>query len=327
MATSFPPGRVRFLAADFTADKSWGLLDDTYEQLLGEATLFIHVAWPVDFNLPLSAFRPPLDGLVNIAQFCKAAAHSPSLLFVSSIAAVMGLKSPSIPEGLVQDVEATTSGYGQSKFVAEHVLYEASRSLGVQAGVVRVGQVSGAAHTPGQWNSRDLLLRMLMSSIYLAAVPDHLRMLHNIDWIPIDTLARVILDVSMTLGRGSRFEVYHAINPNTTTWAKLLPGVIRALEGHDASNGLEVARVNRSEWVERLRNSAARFEDGDADIETHNPALKLIDFFEDILRRGELDGPTWSTEATAQISESLRTSQCIQPEWMERWVKDLLVKN
>lgn len=325
LATDFPPERVRFLAADFAADKTWGLGDETFRELLREVTMVIHNAWPVDFNVPLSAFRPSLDGVVNIVQFCKAAKHAPSLLFVSSISAVMDLQSQRIPETLIDSLEAPTSCYGESKFVAEHMLSEASRRLGVRAAVVRVGQVSGAAYSPGQWNSRDWLPRLIVSSRYLEAVPDHLGTLEKIDWIPIDVLAEVLIDISMNLGWSSqaRLEVYHAINPQATTWTKLLPSVVHALEGHNSPPSM--TRVSPAEWVKRLRNSAARLDDHDEEIDSRNPALKLVDFFEQVLGSEAVDGPAWSTESAVKMSASLRGAECIQPEWMERWAGGLTV--
>ncbi|KAM4065705.1 male sterility protein [Hirsutella rhossiliensis] len=303
LTTKFPPERVKFLAADFAADKTWGLPDETFRELLREVTLVIHNAWPVDFNIPLSAFRPSLDGVVNIVQFCKAAKHSPPLVFVSSISAVMDLQSQVIPETLIESLEVPASCYGESKFVAEHVLFEASQRLGVKAGVVRVGQVSGAAYSPGLWNSRDWLPRLVLSSRYLEAIPNHLGANHNIDWIPIDILANVVIDISMNL----------------------LPSVVHALEGHSsASSSSKITPVTPAEWVERLRNSAARLEDHDEDIDSHNPALKLLDFFEQALENGVVDRPVWSTEAAVKMSDSLRGTECIQPEWMERWARSLL---
>ncbi|PHH89621.1 hypothetical protein CDD83_5637 [Cordyceps sp. RAO-2017] len=327
LATDFPPDRVRFLAADLASGSNLGLCDVDFEELVRDVTLVIHNAWPVDFNLPLSAFKPALDGLLNLIWLCHRGRRSPAMLFISSISAAMNLQFQSIPERLVDSLEAPTSGYGESKFVAEHLLFEASQRLGFKAAVLRVGQVTGAAHSSGRWNSRDWLPRLIVSSRYLGAIPAHLGPLNEVDWIPIDSLASFVTDVSM-MDAASRpaFDVYHAVNPRVTTWPELLPSIVHELEADRSGLGDKagVACVSASEWVQLLRRSASDFDEHDDQIESRNPALKLLGFFEQTFQKEAKSKLGWITDASVNKSESLRRSESIRPEWMGRWVKGML---
>ncbi|PHH60471.1 hypothetical protein CDD81_1646 [Ophiocordyceps australis] len=326
LATHFPANRVKFLTSNDTSKAKLGLCHQDFGDLLREVTLVIHNAWPVDFNLPLSTFRASLDGLVGIINFCNMGSCSPFLILVSSISAAIN-QARSISETLVDSLEAPMPGYGESKFIAEHMLFEASRKLNMRVSVVRVGQVSGAAYTPGLWNSRDWLPRMVLSSRYLGAIPEHLGALNEIDWIPIDVLAKFIIDISINPGLDSAFEVYHAINPQVTTWPKLLPSVVHALAAHPSTfQKSTMSLISPTQWVERLRQSAVDFasDEHEEEMEARNPALKLVDFFDETFRVVASERASWSTEISLKMSKSLRRSERIQPKWMERWVRGLL---
>ncbi|PHH60729.1 hypothetical protein CDD81_1311 [Ophiocordyceps australis] len=321
LASDFPPDRVRFLSADYAQDRL-GLSEADFETLLQDVTLVVHNAWAIDFNLSLAAFRPVLDGLVNLLRFCNSARHRPVMAYTSSVSAVMNMSARPIPESLVQDVDASATGYGESKFVAEHMLHEAAQCLGLKAKVLRVTQVSGAAYSPGLWNPRDWLPRLVLSSKYLGAIPQTLGTLHIIDWLPVDVLARLITDICFETSH-AQFAVYHAVNPNLTTWAELLPSVIAELE----ADGSNVVAVPGAEWVERLRQSAAEVDDehAKANADAQNPALGLLEFFEHILHQDDASGRRiWSVQNSLAASNSLQETGSIRPEWMGRWVRGLM---
>jgi len=114
--------RVTFLQADLSQTRL-GLDSRTYNVLLDEATLVIHNAWPVNFNLPLAAFRPQLAGLVNLIEFTASAAALPLLFFISSISSVLSYRSTSMqtPEEVVLSSSAPGSnGYAESKVCPLH---------------------------------------------------------------------------------------------------------------------------------------------------------------------------------------------------------------
>ncbi|KAF7919676.1 uncharacterized protein EAE97_011594 [Botrytis byssoidea] len=76
-----------------------GLDSTLYDSLRSDVNLIVHAAWPFNFNLPLSAFRPQLAALVNLFTLA-ASATSPTVrfIFISSIAAVEGYRHGPAPE-------------------------------------------------------------------------------------------------------------------------------------------------------------------------------------------------------------------------------------
>lgn len=88
LPTQFDLSRVTFLTADL-AQPSFDLSPDWYNEILNSTTHVIHNAWPVNFNLPLSSFRPQLQGLVNLMKFTTTVPNIPHLFFISSISSVM----------------------------------------------------------------------------------------------------------------------------------------------------------------------------------------------------------------------------------------------
>jgi len=88
--------------------------------------------------------------------------------------------------------------------------------------------------------------------------------------------------------------------------------------------------VARSVWLEKLRASPAAAVNGSNNTSSSatqllrsNPALKLIDFYEDQFReraRGR-SGMAWESGAAEMASESLRGAESIDGAMMERWVK------
>ena len=325
--------RVTFLTADIS-QPDFGLERKTYEALLTEATAFIHSAWPVNFNIPLSAFRPQLVGITQLAEFAVLAAHSPILFFISSISSVLGHPdgSLSIPEDIISNSEAPSSmGYGESKYLAELLLDYASKRLAIGSRIARVGQIAGPVEGQGVWNKWEWLPSLVLSSLHVGAVPDSLGPKQNkIDWVPIDLLAQVLVELALSSDGiedhalkqhdvTSKARVFHPLNPHPVAWGSLLPAIVNSLSRPDT--GIKkIDTVPVREWLAKVRTDAEAA--GSADVESMlkvNPAAKLLGFYEKLAEDGNsADFETWRTEAA---SSKLRAIEELKPEWMERWVR------
>ncbi|KAJ3499442.1 hypothetical protein NLG97_g334 [Lecanicillium saksenae] len=302
LCTEFPLDRVRFLTAKLTTGPDFGLSQEDFSSLLAETTFVIHCAWLVDFNLPLSAFRASLDGLVNLVRFCSNADNCPSLLFVSSISAVMARPTATIPEALIDDMAAPLTGYGET--------------------VVRVGQVSGAAHSPGHWNDREWLPRLVVGSKLMGVIPETLGSSNDIDWIPIDVLAKSIVEIGDQLGPQGPYEVYHLVNPAVTNWQQLLPHIIQTLETKDLlTKKLEMRVVSGESWLHELRKAMAKCSGSDDD---GNPALALLSFYERMFAVTDKPNCCWAVQHSTAASVSFRNAGKIKPQWMQRWTLNWL---
>lgn len=70
-------------------------------------------------------------------------AQCPRFIFLSSISAVMNYKGTGgVPEGPVLDEHLSALGYGLSKLVGERITETAVKNAGLNAAIVRIGQIS-----------------------------------------------------------------------------------------------------------------------------------------------------------------------------------------
>ncbi len=219
---------------------------------------------------------------------------------------------PAVPECIFEDWRiAVGSGYAQSKFVAERLLDAAAREAGIPAVVCRVGQIAGPTSAAGIWPKQEWLPSIVASSKYLGKLPATLGKVDTVDWIPVDLLGRSIVELATAAPEDATpggASVYHAVNPQSTTWSQLVHVVAESLK----ESGVEV--VPLGEWLDALRQSGG----ASADF-ARNPALKLIDFCEDML--GDEPPVLLETGAAAAASETLVSVGPVQEAWMENWMQ------
>ncbi|KAI1081037.1 hypothetical protein F5B20DRAFT_88812 [Whalleya microplaca] len=252
-----------------------GLEDPAFvEQLKAEITLIIHIAWPVNFNIHLLSFEPQLEGLRNLLEL-SVSVHRPEparLLFCSSISTATNTPGPVMirDAAISKFSQVSSTGYAQSKFVAEHMVLNAARK-GARSYVLRIGQIVGDT-TNGVWNDNEFVPSIIHSALTLKMLPilqDHC------SWLPVDTMATAILQLSETLGSAPRpYSVdthnppifYNMVNPHIFSWVELLRELKTA--------GLQFDIVPVQNWLSSLQRYA------DSGEEKTNPTVKLLHYFE-----------------------------------------------
>ena len=100
--------------------------------------------------------------MLNLIKLAAEAPTKPPIFFTSSVGAVAGwdIAHPGakVPENAISDITAPIpSGYAESKHIAERLLDAASRTSGVNAANIRVGQIAGSTNTNGMWNKQEWL--------------------------------------------------------------------------------------------------------------------------------------------------------------------------
>jgi thioester reductase-like protein len=145
----------------------------------------------VDFNVGLRVFEPLVASvrhLVNIAANAPISGGA-SILFTSSIGVYSGRlnlglhlsathdfpidlppDTPALEQRLTDPRYSVSSGYSQSKWVAEEILFRAREQSGIKATIVRVGQVAGDSRT-GAWTEREWVPAMIRVAQVVGALP------------------------------------------------------------------------------------------------------------------------------------------------------------
>lgn len=313
------PSKVTCIEGDLSKDY-FGLTAEDYKALLDSVGIIIHAAWLLNFTAPLESFIPFVISTRKLVDFSAHSRFDARVFFVSSFSSVAKYHTVypgrgKVPEDIIEDWRvAHDTPYGQSKFVSERILDAAAKVAGVPTTVCRVGQIAGPTMAAGMWPKHEWLPSLIASSKYLRKLPGSLGKLERVDWIPVDILGSTIVELALVSQnaveaiQSSGATVYHAVNPNATAWAELVPVILAALGG---PSNVEV--VSLEAWLEALRDSGSKA----VDIAV-NPALKLVDFFQG-LSNGS--APNLETKYTARSSPSLIGLSSVQPAWMENWTR------
>ncbi|KAF2237267.1 putative NRPS-like enzyme [Viridothelium virens] len=196
--------QVRFITASFGKPKL-GLSDQDFQSLAESVDVILHNAWKVDFNQSLSSFTDNLRSVRTLIDLSYEGKTRPRIVFISSISScgpwgpahtVEGLQVPETP---ITDLNAsiTDMGYGESKQVAENMLHAAALRSGVPITVIRAGQIAAPSlPSKGGWPGQELIPGIVQTLKSLRMVPSDY---HEVDWVPIDHLASIVLELSSFL--------------------------------------------------------------------------------------------------------------------------------
>lgn len=287
-----------------------GLSSTTYSTLTSEITDVIHCAWSVNFNLQLSSFeKDSIAGLKHLVDLClKAQRPAPATFnFCSSVSAVVNTQGDDIPETLPEQLTyAQKMGYAQSKLVGEHLCISAAQKTGIQARVLRIGQVIGDTQH-GIWNATEAIPLMLQSATTIGALP---KLDESPLWLPVDTVADTVIDIALssagTTADSNDDATFNIVSHHPFHWTRdLLPYLARA--------GLQFKKLEQREWIQRLRES-----NPDPVL---NPPIKLVDFF---TGKYDTEEPrkvfNWRTEKARRFSPSLERCGPLSHDLVEKMV-------
>ncbi|TBU53497.1 acetyl-CoA synthetase-like protein [Dichomitus squalens] len=295
-------GRVTFLSGDLSKP-GFNLDQRTFEQLRASVTAIIQNGWRVDFNVSLPSFEPLLAGARNVVDFAlsSAVAGGPRLLFVSSISALFGYSSTTpAPESLEYGPEyALGTGYGESKWITEQMLWRATRETGLRTTSVRVGQLSGDSQVGG-WNTKEWIPSIVRASKRLGLAPERD---DTVSWVPIDIASAALLEMLY-----SDEPILHLTSPKPASWNDVFQPIAKKIA---------VPLVSTAEWLEKLKESARAANEVQLQTDTHESAHTLIIFFEASLSNKEV---LFATHKASAASHTLaRLGPLGEPDAL-RWV-------
>ncbi|KAF7362617.1 General substrate transporter [Mycena venus] len=302
-----------------TDEKDLGLAVEMFNEIRDAVTVIIHNAWMVDFNMALSSFEPHIRGTRNLVDFASTCPLAPRFVFTSSISSALGwdrTRGP-CPEELTElggDIGGST-GYGQSKFVAEQIIGKS----GMTASILRIGQVCGAPPN-GAWATNDWFPILVKTSLNLGFLPlaDGV-----VSWIDFKMVSEAVLDVSLS-ALGPEFLVFNAVHPRPVSWNH----VINAIQSEIQKTSSSVPElVPFPEWCAHLDAAAA-----EAAVNTKEklPGIKLLHFFRHLANGfGGSTSPSgsefglcgFSTEKMRTISCAIGDARRIGDEHVKAWVE------
>ena len=308
--------KVEFLHADLGQDKL-GLNDEAdYDRLQNEVDRVIHSQWPVNFNIAIESFEPHVRGVRRLIDFSAGARKAVPITFISSVGTLDRWKEPhAVPERQLDDLSLPSTGYGRSKLVSSLILDKATEVSGVPSEVIRVGQIAGPLGEKGAWNRQEWLPSIIASSLYLGALPGDLGIRDTVDWQPIESMARTILEVAGVTEKLALEDVhgyFHGVNPRKTTWGALAPAVKAFYQG----------RIKRllpfGHWIKLLEGS--QMATGDV---SKNPAIKLLDTYRSwsVQDGQDVTHIDMETTRTERYSRTTRELEAISPELMVHWCR------
>ncbi|KAH9934268.1 putative polyketide synthase [Fomitopsis serialis] len=130
-AATLTSDKLAVLEGDLSEPR-FGLSTTEYDELLSSVTHIVHLAWPIDFVTPLSAFEPHIRGIRYMIDFAAVSDAHVKLLFSSTAGMFRRLSDHKpVAEVLVEDPTiAVGSGYPESKWVAERlVTFAAAKNI------------------------------------------------------------------------------------------------------------------------------------------------------------------------------------------------------
>ena len=302
------------------------LSQDQLQLIRSKLTHVVHSAWAVNFNLGVRSFEAQhIAGTYNLINLClhTQLSSAAKFYFCSSVSTASGTPKPAtIRESLIENLEhAQKTGYGRSKLVAERITRNAMLKTGMQARVLRIGQLSGDL-AEGVWNDTEAVSLMIRSAVSTGCLPS---LNERVSWLPVDLCAESIVQLMYGGTQDDADLVYHVLNPAKFDWnEELLPALRR-------SRLPQFETVEPVEWLRRLKES-----DQDPAV---NPSVKLIDFWQGKYRniskaetagqeKDEQKGLTFETHRTQQHAPSLGSAgelfgsgymERVVERWMEKW--------
>ncbi|RGP66053.1 nrpslike enzyme [Fusarium sporotrichioides] len=310
--------KLRVLQSDL-ADPGLGLHHVHYQDIVQTVDTIIHCAWNVNFNHTLDAYiDTDVAGVSNLIDLSVRSRKGAHFVFTSSIAAVAAwdMNKGPVPETVIHGKSvASSSGYGESKYIAEHLLDHAVKHHGIPVTIVRIGQIAGSLSDDGHiWNKSEWFPMLVQASKDLGALPEELGDKNVIDWIPIDILADAIVETSVDSRRNiawpPEIEVFHAVNPNTTSWSDLREVVL--------SNVESIVRLLPYDiWITHLKE--LRQLAGKDQNEKEYPWISLLEWFQEFEKQRY---PSLSVERSIRLNHILRRMESITGLVMQKWIKE-----
>ncbi|GAB1528524.1 hypothetical protein RhiTH_011718 [Rhizoctonia solani] len=318
-----------FVDADLE-DPKLALPNEIYDEIRREATIIIHNAWQVNFNLGLQSFEPSICGarnLLDLAFQSTAPTGLPRFIFTSSIS-VAGFGGPGrrLSEiSVTPEMASTSIGYGQSKLVAEKLL-ESARDSGLESCSIRLGQLVGDVKS-GAWSTTDWVPSLIGSSASIGSLP---RAVGTVSWLPLDVAARSIIDTCVNRSKVLP-QVMHTSHPRPVPWVDIMNALSASLVPLVNS---QLPIVGFEEWNKRVAEAAESFKGSESDRYKRFPSTKIqstidgmvladkeLQSHEEVEHVESCGTVRLNTKVAKEFSRVLETTPQLGDEHVQKWIR------
>lgn len=308
--------KIRFVEGD-ASETSFGVDNALFTEMQNSVTHVIHNAWRVNFNVAVASFESNIRSVRNFIDFClRCPGTAPArLVFISSVGVFLNYNEKKFADEdyILNPQSAIGLGYGESKWVSEMILRNASLNTPISTTIVRCGQMTGGVS--GAWNEHEWFPSLIKSSVTLGKLPDAEGV---VCWVSCVDAAGAVVDFLH-----AKDNVVNLVHPRPVTWSSVMTLF---------SKYLNLPVVPFSEWMSDLK-AAHKELDAKATnpaavkklLDT-NPALRLMSFFE----TGEQRSGEPFTESMGIVrldcskavaaSKTLSTCGQVGEESVRRWV-------
>ncbi|KAH8833130.1 alpha-aminoadipate reductase Lys1p [Flagelloscypha sp. PMI_526] len=256
-------GRLEVVLGDLASPKL-GLTGEIWEKVSKDADVVLHNGAFVHWVYPYDKLRNA-NVLSTLASIELSSTGKPKqLVFVSSTSALDTEHYVRLSESTMDGVPETDdllgakdtlkTGYGQTKWVSERLLFEAGRR-GLTGRIIRPGYVVGDS-TTAVTNTDDFIWRMVKGCIQLGQVPD---INNTINMVPVDhvalatSLSAVLPCTNSTNSTSGSIDVLHITANPLPTFNSLLLSL--------PEYGFETTQCEYVSWRRRLEQHVMEVQD------------------------------------------------------------------
>ncbi|KAK5276845.1 hypothetical protein LTR16_010610, partial [Cryomyces antarcticus] len=162
------------------------------------------------------------------------------------------------------------------------------------------------------WSQAEYLPSLIQTSKALGRVPKSLP--DAVDWIPVDKLAHIILDLLHDALDTHKSQIFNLVNPQPTEWETLVP----AMQKYWAKE-TTLTTISFKEWVRLLQSIDVNNKEELATM----PSVKVKDFYEGMQRNADIkkERQTYETGNGMAASKTMKELQPIDERLMEVWLE------
>ena len=196
--------------------------------------------------------RINVQGVENLVDLCVRSSKRLVQISTLSIGGEIETKNlTTLKENMLYFGQNVENDYVRTKFMAERVILDARLKRGLDAVILRAGNLMGRS-TDGEFQinfETNSFIRSLWAYIHLGECP--VTILENTEeFSPIDSVASAVLKLA---GADSRFSIFHVYNNHTVTMADILAAI--------RSHGFDVKTVSEEHFRQTLAETAKHEEE------------------------------------------------------------------